>query len=55
MEPRPDLDRDGLIRGNPEGWGSTTIVASLAGPAALLLAFLAVEGPASSSPVSASA
>jgi EmrB/QacA subfamily drug resistance transporter len=33
----------GLIRGNPEGWGSATIVASLAGSAALLLAFVAVE------------
>ena len=33
----------GLIRANPEGWGSATIVASLAGSAALLLAFLAIE------------
>ena len=33
----------GLIRGNAEGWGSATIVASLAGAVALLLAFLAVE------------
>jgi len=33
----------GLIRGNPEGWGSATIVASLAGSAALLLAFFAIE------------
>jgi EmrB/QacA subfamily drug resistance transporter len=33
----------GLIRGNPEGWGSPTIVASLVGSAALLLAFFAVE------------
>jgi EmrB/QacA subfamily drug resistance transporter len=33
----------GLIRGNPEGWGSPTIVASLGGSAALLLAFLAIE------------
>jgi EmrB/QacA subfamily drug resistance transporter len=33
----------GLIRGNPDGWGSATIVASLAGSAALLLAFLAIE------------
>jgi EmrB/QacA subfamily drug resistance transporter len=33
----------GLIRGNPEGWGSAPIVASLAGSAALLLAFLAIE------------
>jgi EmrB/QacA subfamily drug resistance transporter len=33
----------GLIRGNPEGWGSGVIVASLVGSAALLLAFLAIE------------
>jgi EmrB/QacA subfamily drug resistance transporter len=33
----------GLIRGNPDGWGSATIVASLAGSAALLLAFFAIE------------
>ena len=33
----------GLIRGNPEGWGSTEIVACLAGAVALLLAFLAIE------------
>ncbi|HET8861716.1 MAG TPA: MFS transporter [Solirubrobacterales bacterium] len=33
----------GLIRGNPEGWGSATIVASLGGAVALLLAFLVVE------------
>ena len=33
----------GLIRGNPEGWVSATIVASLAGSAALLLAFLVIE------------
>jgi EmrB/QacA subfamily drug resistance transporter len=32
-----------LIRGNAEGWGSGVIVASLAGSAALLLAFLAIE------------
>jgi EmrB/QacA subfamily drug resistance transporter len=32
-----------LIRGNPEGWGSATIVASLAGSVALLLAFVAIE------------
>jgi len=32
-----------LIRGNPEGWGSTTIVASLAGSVALLLAFIVIE------------
>jgi EmrB/QacA subfamily drug resistance transporter len=33
----------GLIRGNPEGWGSAVIVASLAGSAVLLAAFLAIE------------
>jgi EmrB/QacA subfamily drug resistance transporter len=33
----------GLIRGNPEGWGSATIVASLGGAAALLIAFLVIE------------
>jgi EmrB/QacA subfamily drug resistance transporter len=33
----------GLIRGNPEGWGSGVIVASLVGSAALLLAFVAIE------------
>ena len=33
----------GLIRGNPEGWGSTSIVASLGGAVALLVAFLAIE------------
>jgi len=33
----------GLIRGNPEGWDSTMIVACLAGSAALLLAFIAIE------------
>jgi EmrB/QacA subfamily drug resistance transporter len=33
----------GLIRGNPEGWGSATIVASLVGSVALLLAFVAIE------------
>jgi EmrB/QacA subfamily drug resistance transporter len=33
----------GLIRGNPEGWGSAPIVASLGGSAALLLAFVAIE------------
>jgi EmrB/QacA subfamily drug resistance transporter len=37
----------GLIRGNPEGWGSPTIVASLGGSAALLLAFLAIEARSS--------
>jgi EmrB/QacA subfamily drug resistance transporter len=33
----------GLIRGNPEGWGSLVIVASLVGAAALLAAFIFVE------------
>jgi EmrB/QacA subfamily drug resistance transporter len=33
----------GLIRGNAEGWGSGVIVATLAGSAALLLAFVAIE------------
>jgi len=33
----------GLIRANPEGWGSIPIVASLGGSAALLLAFVAIE------------
>ncbi|MET0306188.1 MAG: MFS transporter [Solirubrobacterales bacterium] len=33
----------GLIRGNAEGWGSVPIVASLAGSAALLLAFVVIE------------
>lgn len=33
----------GLIRGNPEGWGSATIVASLGGAVALLVAFVAIE------------
>jgi EmrB/QacA subfamily drug resistance transporter len=37
----------GLIRGNPEGWGSTTIVASLVGAAAVLLAFVAIEATSS--------
>jgi EmrB/QacA subfamily drug resistance transporter len=37
----------GLIRGNPEGWGSPTILASLAGSAALLLAFVAIEARSS--------
>jgi len=37
----------GLIRGNPEGWGSATIVACLAGSAALLLSFLAIEARSS--------
>jgi predicted MFS family arabinose efflux permease len=33
----------GLIRGNPEGWGSPLIVASLVGSVALMAAFLAIE------------
>lgn len=33
----------GLIRGNPEGWGSPLIVACLAGAALLLAAFVAIE------------
>jgi EmrB/QacA subfamily drug resistance transporter len=33
----------GLIRGNPDGWSSPTIVASLGGAVVLLLAFLAIE------------
>ncbi len=33
----------GLIRGNPEGWGSAEIVGSLAGSAAMLIAFVGVE------------
>src|SRR3954453_8436286 len=33
----------GLIRGNPEGWGSAPIVASFAAAAALLLAFVVIE------------
>jgi EmrB/QacA subfamily drug resistance transporter len=33
----------GLLRGNEDGWGSTLIVASLAGAAALLAAFVAIE------------
>jgi len=36
-----------LIRGNPEGWGSTSILASLTGAAVLLLAFLAIEARSS--------
>jgi EmrB/QacA subfamily drug resistance transporter len=32
-----------LLRGNEEGWGSATILASLAGGAALLCAFVAIE------------
>jgi EmrB/QacA subfamily drug resistance transporter len=37
----------GLIRGNPEGWGSAQIVASLAGAVVLLAAFLAIEARSS--------
>jgi EmrB/QacA subfamily drug resistance transporter len=33
----------GLIRGNPEGWGSPQVLASLIGSAVLLVAFLAIE------------
>jgi predicted MFS family arabinose efflux permease len=33
----------GLLRGNEEGWGSAPIVAALAGAAALLIAFVAIE------------
>jgi EmrB/QacA subfamily drug resistance transporter len=33
----------GLLRGNDEGWGSTGIVAALAGAAALLIAFIIIE------------
>jgi EmrB/QacA subfamily drug resistance transporter len=33
----------GLIRGNPEGWGSPPILACLGGAAALLAAFVAIE------------
>lgn len=33
----------GLIRGNPEGWGSTPIVACLVGAAVLLALFVAIE------------
>jgi EmrB/QacA subfamily drug resistance transporter len=33
----------GLLRGNEEGWGSTGIVAALAGAAALLIAFIIIE------------
>src|SRR5215213_9166103 len=33
----------GLIRGNPEGWGSTQIVASLAGAGVLLVLFVVIE------------
>ncbi|HXS46485.1 MAG TPA: MFS transporter [Solirubrobacterales bacterium] len=37
----------GLIRGNPEGWGSPTIVASLVASALLLFAFFVVEARSS--------
>jgi EmrB/QacA subfamily drug resistance transporter len=33
----------GLIRGNPEGWGSTQIVASLIGAGVLLVLFVVIE------------
>ncbi len=33
----------GLIRSHPDGWGSTTVVASLAGSVALLAAFIVIE------------
>jgi EmrB/QacA subfamily drug resistance transporter len=33
----------GLIRGNPEGWGSGVILACLIGAVALLIAFVAIE------------
>jgi EmrB/QacA subfamily drug resistance transporter len=33
----------GLIRGNPEGWGSPLILACLVGAVALLVAFVAIE------------
>jgi len=33
----------GFLRGNEDGWGSTIIVASLGGAAALLIAFVAIE------------
>jgi EmrB/QacA subfamily drug resistance transporter len=33
----------GLIRSNPDGWGSATVVGSLAGAGALLIAFLVAE------------
>jgi EmrB/QacA subfamily drug resistance transporter len=33
----------GLIRGNPDGWGSAPILASLIGAGVLMIAFLAIE------------
>jgi EmrB/QacA subfamily drug resistance transporter len=33
----------GLVRGNPEGWSSTVVVASLGGAVALLFAFVVIE------------
>jgi EmrB/QacA subfamily drug resistance transporter len=33
----------GLVRGNPDGWSSTPIVASLVGAVALMIAFVAIE------------
>jgi EmrB/QacA subfamily drug resistance transporter len=37
----------GLIRGNPDGWGSPSILAALIGSAALLVAFIAIESRSS--------
>ena len=37
----------GLLRGNEDGWGSTIIVAALAGAAVLLAAFVAIEARSS--------
>ncbi len=37
----------GLIRGNPDGWGSATIVASLVGAVAMLVSFVAIEARSS--------
>jgi EmrB/QacA subfamily drug resistance transporter len=33
----------GLVRGNPDGWSSASIVASLVGAAVLMIAFVAIE------------